>query len=431
MHFNVVYCNHQSADLAIRERLAFSNEQHFADAYGSLRTAFPESEVVLISTCNRIELYAAQPENEHGPDRQDFATFLSNFHNVPLDAFASDLLEQRGPRAIRHLFEVVCSLDSMVLGEPQIVNQVKQAYERAFEYETCGPLTHALFQKAFRVSARVRSETALSEGKVSIASVAVGEFGQSIFSHFDDKRVLVIGAGEMAEETMRYLADAGVKDVTVVNRSLERGTLLAERINGRVRPYEDLDECLSQVDVIVSATGADYPIIDLDRFKAARKKSPETPLFILDLGTPRDFDTRIATADDNVFLYDIDALKATCDRNRLKRRKEVEKAQAIIDREAEQFMREVYHQATGPVVKRLRDQWHAIRQQEVDMLLAKLPHLDEKDHEAIDRTIERIVNKLLHPPLEALKVEAKQGPPVGLMDALRKLFGLSDSHSEE
>ncbi|HEX6984281.1 MAG TPA: glutamyl-tRNA reductase, partial [Planctomycetaceae bacterium] len=216
MNFHVVYCNHQTADLEIRERLAFSTEEHFGRAYERWRQAYPQSELVVLSTCNRVELYAARPDEEDGPTAAEIVRFLSDFHGLPADAFANRLLERRGPDAVRHLFEVACSLDSMVLGEPQIVAQVKEAYERAYRYEACGPLTNALFQVAFRVSARVRTETSLAEGRVSIASVAVGEFGRSIFDRFDDKTVLVLGAGAMAEETVRYLADAGVTRFVVV-----------------------------------------------------------------------------------------------------------------------------------------------------------------------------------------------------------------------
>ena len=426
MNVNVVYCNHETAALEIRERLAFSSEDQFHLAYDRWRAAFPRSELVLLSTCNRVELYAARPEDEDAPTTEAIIHFLAEIHDLPSDQFSDHLLEHQGPEAIRHLFEVACSLDSMVLGEPQIVAQVKEAYERAFRNQTCGPLTNALFQMAFRVSGRVRTETALAGGRVSIASVAVGEFGRSIFDRFDDKTVLVIGAGEMAEETVRYLADAGVKDFLVVNRNPARATELASRWGGHMHPFAQLDAILAQSDVVVSATGAEEPIVSAERFRAIRGHSEKRPIFILDLGTPRDFDPAIAGSDENTFLYDIDDLKATCDENRLRRRKEVAKARKIIDVETERFVQEIYHRATGPIVKRLRDEWHAIRQQEVDQLFAKLDHISDQDRQMIERSIERIVNKLLHPPLEALKDEARRGTPHGLMEAVKRLFHLSD-----
>lgn len=425
MNFRVVYCNHQTADLEVRERLAFSSEEQLGRAYKRWRQAYPESELVVLSTCNRVELYAARPDEGPGPTAREMVRFLAEFHDLPPDAFADRLLERHGPDAVRHLFEVACSLDSMVLGEPQIVAQVKEAYERAYRHEACGPLTNALFQMAFRVSGRVRTETALSEGRVSIASVAVGEFGRGIFDRFDDKTVLVIGAGEMAEETVRYLADAGVRKFVVTNRSRERAEQLARAWGGAVAPFEELDRAIAAADVVVSATGSTRPIVTAERFRSLRR-GVRRPVFILDLGTPRDFDPAIAGVDENTFLYDVDDLRATCDANRALRQKEIEKARRIIDEETARFVHEIYHRATGPVIKRLRDEWNAIRQQEVDQLFAKLPHLPPDDRQAIERTIERIVNKLLHPPLEVLKDEAKAGPPHGLLDALRRLFRLQE-----
>lgn len=424
MDLGVVYCNHQSAGLSVRERLSFAGPDDLGRACASLRDAFPEAEHVVLSTCNRVEVYSAST-NGGLPRQDDVASFLSEFHDIPVREFADELLEARGPKAVRHLFEVACSLDSMVLGEPQIVAQVKQAYEEALTRSSCGPLTNALFQVAFRVSARVRSETALAEGRVSIASVAVGEFGRSIFSRFDDKRVVVIGAGEMAEETVRYLASEGANDVTVLNRDPGRGRALADRVDGKYRPFDDLEECLGEADVVVSATGAAEPIVSYERFVRARGRS-QRELFVLDLGTPRDFDPRIAAVDDGVFLYDIDNLKATCDRNRRRRRKEIERARLIIEDETAKFMQQVYHRATGPVVARLRQQWDAIRREEVDLLMSKLETTSDRDRAAIERSVERIVNKLLHPPLEVLKEEARSGPPTNLVTALQRLFKITD-----
>ncbi|MGH7130150.1 MAG: glutamyl-tRNA reductase, partial [Planctomycetaceae bacterium] len=290
----------------------------------------------------------------------------------------------------------------------------------------CGPLTHALFTGAVRVSKRVRTETRLAEGRVSIASVAVGEFGKSIFDQFHDKRVLVIGAGEMAEETLRYLKEEGVSDITVVNRNRERAERLADEWGGRVQPFDRLDRCLAEADVIVSTTGADRPIVDAARFRAVRRGRAGRPVFILDLGAPRDFDPAVRDIDENVFLYDIDALEAICEKNRAARTKEIERARRIVQDETERFMHDIYHRATGPIIKRLREEWHDVREQEVEQLFRRLPHLADEDRQTIERTIERIINKLLHPPLEALRDEARAGTPHGLMDALKRLFHLKD-----
>ncbi|QDU09541.1 glutamyl-tRNA reductase [Gimesia aquarii] len=426
MNLQVVYCNHQTARLDIREKLAFSSNEQLDSAYSELKKSYPDTEMVVISTCNRVELYTVSQESETGPSHQDLAKFFSEFHQVPVSDFFEDFLERTGPDAVRHLFQVASSLDSMVLGEPQIVNQVKEAYQRATQNALCGPLTHALFQQAIRVSARVRTETQLAEGRVSIASVAVGTFGKGIFEYFDDKTVLIIGAGEMAEETLTYLKDEGVERIIVVNRSFENAQKLAMKVGGEARPCEQLEDYLAEADVIVSTTGATEPIVDVACFERVLQKAGNKTFFILDLGAPRDFEPAVGELNDDIFLYDIDDLEATCEENRRARQQEVEKALEIIDEETERFMHGVYHRATGPIIKQLREQWHDVREQEVEKLFGKLSHLDEKDQELIERSIEQIVNKLLHPPLEVLRHEAREGTPHGLLDALKQLFHIRD-----
>lgn len=424
MNLQVVYCNHHTADIAIRGRLGFSPTD-LPRAYDELRSHFPKTELVVLSTCNRVELYTAQQAPEHAPTHRDLAEFLARFHNVPLTAFFDDLLERTGPDAVRHLFQVASSIDSMVLGEPQIVAQVKEAYSFAQDHAATGPLTHSLFQRALNVAKRIRSETALAEGRVSIASVAVGDFGKSIFDRFDDKTVLVIGAGEMAAETLRYLKDEGAREILVTNRTPERAQALAETWGGQVKPFDELDRWLAVADVIVSTTGAEPCLVNVERFRKVRAANGAKTTFILDLGVPRDFEPAVRDIDDNVFLYCIDDLQAICDQNRQNRVQEVERAIAIVEEETEKFLAEVHHRATGPIIKRLREQWRDVVDQETARLFTRLPHL-EKDRPEIERTIEQMVNKLLHPPLEVLRDEAKEGTPHGLMDALKRLFRLHD-----
>jgi glutamyl-tRNA reductase len=420
----VVYCNHQTADLSVRERLAFPADR-LERAYGELRSRFPRAEAVVLSTCNRVEVYTAQEAPDDAPSHRELAEFFADFHGVPINDFIEDFLERTGPDAVRHLFSVASSVDSMVLGEPQIVSQVKDAYQLAQDNDACGPLTHAMFQGAIRVSSRVRTETKLAEGRVSIASVAVGEFGRSIFDRFDDKTVLIVGAGEMAEETLTYLQTEGVRDIIVCNRSPDRAAKLAAAFEGaRTAPYDQLDDLLGRADVVVSTTGASEPIVDVPRLSAARRSSESRPLFILDLGAPRDFAPGTGDVDDNVFLYDIDDLEATCERNRKSRSREIDLALKIIDDETDGFMHEVYHRATGPIIKRLREQWHEISTGEMAKLQKKLGHLNEPDLATIEKSLQQIINKLLHPPLEALRNEAKDGTPHGLLDALKRLFHL-------
>ena len=287
-------------------------------------------------------------------------------------------------------------------------------------------MTNALFQCAIRVSKRVRSETRLAEGRVSIASVAVGEFARGIFDRFDDKTVLVIGAGEMAEETLQYLQDDGVRDVLVVNRNPERARELAAKWGGNGFGMERLEELLPGADVVVAATGADQPIVDVEMFARVRDGQRDRPVFVLDLGAPRDVAPEVSGLDDNVFLYDVDDLQETCERNRKSRSQEIVRALSIIENESDRFMQDVYHRATGPIVKRLREQWSDVSQKEMDRLRSKLSHLDDADIDQVEQTVNRIVNKLLHPPLEALRDEARDGTPHGLLDALSRLFHIRD-----
>jgi glutamyl-tRNA reductase len=424
MNLQVVYCTHETADLSVREKLAFSSEADLLRAYDELRQRFPACEHVVVSTCNRVELYSAQEDPAQAPTTDQLARFFADFHNLPLEQVFSELLERTGAEAVRHLFEVASSIDSMVLGENQIVNQVKAAYEVATRGNANGPLTNALFQRAVTVSRRVRTETQLSEGRISIASVAVGEFGRSIFDRFDDKMVLIIGAGEMAEETFRYLQEEGVGRTIVINRSPERAAQLAAKFGGQAKPFETLDEWMARADVIVSTTGAEEPIVSVERFRKVRAAGDGHPIFILDLGAPRDFHPDVAGVDEAVFLYDIDDLEKTCRRNRDARMSEIARASAIIEEETARFMHDVYHKATGPIVQRLREQWHDISRQELDLLFRKTPHLTDADREAVERSVERIVNKLLHPPLETLRDEAREGTPHGLLEAVKRLFHL-------
>ena len=424
MNLQVVYCNHQSANLTVRERLAFPSDRLGA-AYEQLRQQFPQSELVVLSTCNRIEVYAAQEQPHTAPNHRQIAEFLSAFHQVPLDEFFDELLERTGPDVVRHLFQVASSIDSMVLGEPQIVAQVREAYRLAQENNASGPITSSLFERALNVSKRVRSETRLAEGRVSIASVAVGDFGRSIFDRFDDKCVLIIGAGQMAEETLRYLKEEGARDILVTNRTEDRAHKLAAEWGGRVAPWEQLDQLLGAADIVVSTTGAVPTLVDTSRMKSIRKQFGDRPVFIIDLGAPRDFDPQIRELDENVYLYCIDDLQEICATNRRNRQKEVEKALRIIDNETDSFMAALSHRATGPIVRRLREQWRDVVDAETQRLFNKLPHL-QKDRKEIEQTIERMVNKLLHPPLEALRDEAREGTPHGLLDALKKLFRIGD-----
>lgn len=424
MKLQMVGCSHHNSSVQIRERLAFSPDQARL-ALEKWRERFPQSEAVLLSTCNRVELYLAAESPACCPSHHDVVEFVASFHGLNAVDIFDDLFERTGEDAIRHLFTVAASLDSMVVGEAQILSQVKQAYELAQAGNSTGPLTHLAFQAAIRVAKRVASETAINQKRVSIPSVAVADFARQFCERFDDKQVLVIGAGEMGEETLRYLIDEGASQITIINRRRERAESLADRTAGQVAAWEQLLDLLVQADLVVSTTGATQPIVTEEQFREISRRRFERPLFILDLAVPRDFDPRIGHYD-GVYLYSLDDLSAVCQKNRRARDKEWPKAERIIEEETARFLAELHHRATGPTIRRLKSLADEVKRDELERLLNKLACLDERSRLEIERSFDRLVNKLLHPPLESLRDEASAGTPHGLLEALKRLFQLSD-----
>jgi glutamyl-tRNA reductase len=424
MKLQMVGCSHHNASLEVRERLAFSPDQ-VATALEQWRLSYPMTEAVLLSTCNRVELYTAADDLAVAPSDQELKQFLAEFHGLPLHQVFDDLFEQSGEGAVRHLFTVAASLDSMVLGESQILAQVKEAYQLAAQQDSIGPITHDIFQRALRVAKRVAAETSINDSRVSIASVAVSNFARNVFERFDDKQILVIGAGETAEEVLVYLRDEGAKHITVVNRSEEAAAKLAKQYSGRAASWNNLDAKLIEADLIVSATGASQPIVSLQHFRAIEPHRYQRPLFILDLAVPRDFEPTIGDCL-GVYLYSIDDLQEVCRRNRAARDKELPQALTIVEEETTRFMQELYHRATGPIIRQLRQGWHEVRDDELRRLFNKLPDLDDRARQEITQAFERYVNKLLHPPLESLRDESRSGTPHSLLDALKRLFRLEE-----
>jgi glutamyl-tRNA reductase len=424
MKVQMIGCSHHSSSVGVRERLAF-NPNQVGPALDGLRERFPQVEAVLLSTCNRVEIYTAAENPDLFPTHEQVAQFMADFHQLPIYEIFDDLFERTGEDAVRHLFTVAASLDSMVVGEPQILSQVKQAYEMAKTRQSTGPLTHGIFQAAVRVAKRVTTETTLHQRRVSIPSVAVGDFARAIFESFDDKDVLVVGAGEMAEETLRYLQNEGAHRVSVVNRSLERAEQLAEKWQGAAAPWERLSAELARADLVISTTGAERPIVTLEQFKQIEVARYQRPLVVLDLAVPRDFEPAIGDRL-GVFLYSLDDLQAACKENLRQRDKELPAAIHIVEQETARFMAELHHRATAPIIKRLKQGWQEPKEDELRRLFNKLPELDQRARDEIGQSFDRLVNKLLHPPLESLRSEAENGPPHGLLDALKRLFQLKD-----
>lgn len=424
MKLQMVGCSYHTASLAIRERLAFTPAQVRA-ALDAFRVRFPAAEAVFLSTCNRVEIYTAAESPQEAPNAVAIGDFLAQFHGLEPHELSQELNELHDAATVRHLFSVAASLDSMVLGEPQILAQVKQAYQMATEENSAGPLTHSIFQTAVKVARRVANETTINQRRVSVPSVAIGDFARQVFERFDDKRILVLGAGEMAEETLRYLTDEGARNFTILNRGIERAHELAQRWGGQVRPWDKLLNELTAADLVVSTTGAPRPIVTLSDYLKIEPQRYQRPLFIVDLAVPRDFDPAIGERL-QVYLYSIDDLRAVCEQHRHERDRELPAAERIVEEETSRFMTDLYHRATGPIIQQLKQDWQRPKDEELRRLFNRLPELDPRSRAEIEQSFERLVNKLLHPPLESLRDEAQHGPPHGLVDALKRLFQLTD-----
>ncbi|MCA9107520.1 MAG: glutamyl-tRNA reductase [Pirellulaceae bacterium] len=427
MKILMVGCSHKDASIAVRERLAFSPEQ-VRDALKLFRDRYRDREAVLLSTCNRTELYIAAADEQQSLTADDAIAFLAECRSIEPAAIAGELMERHQEQAIAHLFSVAASVDSMVVGEAQILSQVKQAYELATEFEASLPITHGIFQRAIRVAKRVATETRIHERRVSVPSVAISELATQIFERFDDKSILVIGAGEMAEETLTYLISHGAQEIRIVNRTRERAERLAEKFGATVHDWSELRQLLVGADMVISTTGATEPIVTMSEYRDIERLREQRILFVLDLAIPRDFAPDIGDCL-NVFLYSVDDLKALCDRNLLARQKELPKADRIIQSEAQKFIRDIRHRSSVPIILQLKEKAEEIKQKELERLLNRLELSDERAKDEIRYAFDRLVNKILHPPLESLRGEADPGTTRSLVDAVKRLFQLREGSS--
>ncbi|MDO4587433.1 MAG: glutamyl-tRNA reductase [Planctomycetia bacterium] len=451
-HLRMIGVSHHSAPIEVREKLSFKKPE-VVEKLQQWRKLFGNYEAVLISTCNRTEFYFASQNNEL-PDDFDILNFLlhsneSSFfsneksidktltpHNSKERSVFADFnhksfeknffkycITLSNQEAVFHLFSVVSSLDSMVLGESQILSQVKNAYQLAAENGSTGPITHAVFQTSLRVAKRISTETGIFQHRVSIPSVAVVDFALRIFERLDDKKTLVLGAGEMAEETLKYLSDNGAKTITVVNRNRSHAEKLAAQWNGSVFNWEKRLDMLADSDIVIAATGANEPIITLNQFRSISPKRKGRPLFMLDLSMPRNIDPLLNQCSD-VYLYSIDDLKDACEQNRKSRLLEIPKAQNIIQQETDLFLQEMNRRSYKDVIRQLREGWDEIKNNELQRLLNKCSPLDKKTESEIRYAFDRLVNKLLHLPMESLRNESQNDSSVGFLDFFKRLFRL-------
>lgn len=429
MNLLSIGCSYRNTPVEVRERLAF-NDARLPQALDTLTTQL-DCEAVILSTCNRVELYLGQvfdktasPANPITPEAA--AAFFAAFHNLPATEVRAHLYIHQQDAAVQHLFRVAASLDSLIVGEGQIAGQVKKAYELAQEHASAGPLLHTLFRHARQVARRVRSETGISHGHISVSSVAV-DYVRQVFDHFGDKTVLVIGAGKMGELTLRHLRQLEPRRIVVTNRSPEKAVAVARGCGGEALPWESLDELLTAADIVLSTTGAPDPIMTKKRYDKIRGQR-SAPVVILDIAVPRDFDPDIHDGD-RTCLFNIDDLQRIRDATLQDRLKHVKPAESIVAHEARKFMSDWARRRNGVVIARLTEEFEAKREEVVSALFKRLNgRLTDKERKEIEGAFRLLQNRFLHGPISALAEDTHTGTAGGhtLLDALRKLFRLQD-----
>jgi glutamyl-tRNA reductase len=414
---SVIGLNHKTADIEVRERLAF-NGPKLEEGLKGLSSLPGVKEAFIISTCNRVEIYL----HSKNTVSTQVIRFLSEFHSIPEELLKKSLYILNGLEAARHLFRVASSLDSMVIGEPQILGQVKEAFEFALGQKTTGPIINTLVKKAISAAKRVRTETRIAENAVSISYAAV-ELAKKIFEDLSTKTFMLLGAGEMAELAARHLISNGVRSVTVANRTYERGCELAREFNGRAIRFEDFPKELVHTDIVICSTGAPNYVVTKADMQEILKERKQKPVFLIDISVPRNIDPAINELD-NVYLYDIDDLQGVVDSNILERKKEAEKAEKIIDEEVEKFQKWLSSLDSVPTIIALRKKAEDIKEAELRDFFNKFPDIDEKKKKAVIQLASTIVNKLLHPPTAALKEDSEDRET--LIATIKRLYSLND-----
>ncbi len=427
MEILVVGLSHKSAPVEIREKVAFASDC-LHEALRAVRDVDGVHEGVIVSTCNRVEIYAAGRKREDGIE--GLCRFMAQYHGVEEEKLRPHLYVFAGPEAVRHVFRVASSLDSMVVGEPQILGQVKDAYEKAAEGSATGLVLNRFMHKAFSVAKRVRTETRIAQAAVSISFAAV-ELARKIFGTLEGKKVLVIGAGEMCELAATHLMENGVSGVQVTNRTLARAEALAAKFQGRAVPFEEFRDHLPDVDIVISSTGAPHFVVEVEDVRAAMKARRQKPMFFIDIAVPRDVDPR-ANDLPNVYLYDVDDLQGVVDANKKEREKEAEKAEQIVGDEVLGFLAWLRTLEVTPTIRALRERFDGIRKAEMDKTLKSFGEgLTDKQRRSLEAMGQAIVNKILHEPTVHLKRLAEEPELEFSVDAVRRLFGLPEDDDEE
>jgi glutamyl-tRNA reductase len=418
------------APVEVRERLAFTTGNALPEALAFLKARFgAEIECVLLSTCNRTELYVAGPnDDEDLPGADDLTRLLLAAHGPDAPSgVTAFLVERRGHRAIEHLFRVAAGLDSMILGENDIVRQVKESYSAATEAGTAGRVLNPLFHEALRVGKRARTEMDLGRGAFSVGHAAA-EVARNIFGAGQGRGVLILGAGKMSETTARHLTAFGASTLLVANRTYDRAATLAEALNGRAIRYEEFASHLERVDIVIASTAAPHPIVTKSMVAEALKhRRHRDPLFFIDIAVPRDIEPEVGDLPD-VFLYDIDDLQKLVEDDLAERRHRASRAEALVREEAVAFAGRIRtERSAAPLVSSMRAKMRANSETELARLRQRLPHLSENDWKAIEAAFTSVENKMLHDPTVKIREYAaapESAEVAAKMDTVRELFGL-------
>lgn len=421
----IVGLNHRSAPIEVRESIAFESV-YVRDALARLQESPSIHEGVILSTCNRVEVIAAAADGAGA--FTEITGFLADQkaqrHPGPL---TDHIYTYQGADAVRHLFRVAASLDSMVIGEPQILGQLKQYYDAAQQAGTVGAILHRLFHRSFSVAKRVRSETGIGSGAVSMSSIAV-DLAKRIFDRFDDKTVMLIGAGKTGDLMARHLQSQGVQTLMVTNRTFERAVALAERIHGNPIRFEDFPRYLKMADLVIGCVGAPESLLEAATVEKVLRERKQKAMFFIDIGDRRNFDPKINDLD-NVYLYNIDDLKGVAEDNLQERSNEAEKAERIVLEEAQGFIRWMGTLEQVPTITALRQRFDEIRRREIEKSLGgSLKDLSEAQRAAVQDMTVAMVNKMLHGPISNLKKSSPEEDEDGTLyaAALKKLFNLED-----
>jgi glutamyl-tRNA reductase len=391
--------NHRATPVAVRERLSYA-EGEIVGALARLKLAAPAiQEVALISTCNRVEIMGVTVAGEQA--QQQATGFLADDRGIEAAAFAGSLYRHEADAAVRHLFRVGASLDSMVVGEPQILGQLKNAYAQAAEAGTAGLVLHRAFHKAFSVAKRVRKATLIGHGSVSASSAAVGLAGK-IFDTLADKTVMLIGAGQMAELTARSLQRLGVRSLLITSRTFDNAVALARKLDGTAVPFDGFQPYLKLADIVIGSIAAPKPVLGPEEFEGVIRERRYRPVLLLDLGVPRNFDERLNSME-NVYLYDIDDLSAVINESIGDREREAEKAESIVTLEVESFLKWLNELALVPAIRDIRSSVEQLRELELDRHRTWLMTLAPAERERIESLTRGLVNKLLHRILSGIR----------------------------